>query len=151
MTYAFEDLSQGLFRITSGVLVTIDKYSSLSSDECVINWDEYREDESNMSKKAVAEKMLEHWANVLTELSKYPEQDPCEDGDVIRFAKTFKDGIRYRYAAIRTGGLWYTTGLRRPKAYSWQELIEWMGSGVGEIWLMRDERRLAPVVVTHDD
>ena len=51
-----------------------------------------------------------------------PEQD------MIRFERTFNGGERvYTYGAIRTDqGLWYTTGPRTPKGYTWDDLIDWM-------------------------
>lgn len=46
----------------------------------------------------------------------------------------------YEYAAIKcqANGLWYTTGPSAPKAYTWEQLAEWMmfeGNIVSRIWL----------------
>lgn len=49
-----------------------------------------------------------------------------EDGTVIRFKIRFlKGGTKYSYAAIRANGLWFTTGPRSPKGYTWAELTAW--------------------------
>lgn len=63
-----------------------------------------------------------------------------EDGAVIAFKVRFaKGGVSYDYAAIRSKGLWYTTGPRSPKA-SWQELTRWLESAhhVSKITVLRE-------------
>jgi hypothetical protein len=75
----------------------------------------------------------------LVGLSKYPDVDPCEDGDVIWFEKTFSgDETAYTYAAIRANnGSWFTTASRTPNVFrSWSELCQWMGSRVGKVYKM---------------
>jgi hypothetical protein len=82
----------------------------------------------------------------LEELDRYGD-DPFEDGDVIVFHKLFvhEDGIwsgrtrtskPYFYAATRANGLWYTTGPKSPKAYTWHDLRKWIDDGgtVDGIW-----------------
>lgn len=64
-----------------------------------------------------------------------------EDGAVIAFKVRFSQGgTSYDYAALRGKGLWYTTGLRSPKAYTWQELISWLESAhhVSKITVLRE-------------
>jgi hypothetical protein len=52
------------------------------------------------------------------------------EGPYIVFTKVFPNGNRrYTYAAARAGGrggLWYTTGPRSPKGYTWEKLYEWI-------------------------
>jgi hypothetical protein len=63
-----------------------------------------------------------------------PDTDP-DDGTVLWFVKTFGGFQEYTYAVVKAGdGLWYTTGPRSPKGYTWDELIEWIGPDV-EIWV----------------
>lgn len=57
--------------------------------------------------------------------------EPATDDDgstVIWWKMAFVEGGReYTYAATRTeDGLWYTTGPRSPKGYTWNALIEWI-------------------------
>lgn len=61
-------------------------------------------------------------------------KEPVWDDDkpnVIYFQKQFSEGGRFfDYAAIKAGdGLWYTTGPRTPKGFTWQQLIEWIDEG----------------------
>lgn len=56
-------------------------------------------------------------------------EDTYDDGTVIKFVKSFvKGGKEYSYAAIKVDGLWYTTGPKVPKGYTWDELILWLVS-----------------------
>ena len=64
---------------------------------------------------------------------RFPE-DNFKEGTVIKYRKRFTPGgINYRYAAIKVNGLWFTTGPRSPKGYTWDELTEWMDDGVQKI------------------
>jgi hypothetical protein len=73
----------------------------------------------------------------LRRLDRFPWEDPFVDGDVISFNKVFPNSTTtYNYAAIRTNGHWYTTGPRNPKHYLWDELVEFLGSGGADIYLM---------------
>ena len=50
-----------------------------------------------------------------------------EDGAVIAFkVRFFKGGVNYDHAALRSQGLWYTTGPKSPKGFTWQELVSWL-------------------------
>ena len=63
-------------------------------------------------------------------ISDYGE-DNFTDLDVLKFAKRFvKDGKLYSYAAIKVDGLWYTTGPKSPKGFTWDELVLWLVSSV---------------------
>jgi len=54
--------------------------------------------------------------------------EPEEDGNVITFSKQFAaGGIVYSYAALRAKDLWYTTGPKSPKGYTWDELLDFIG------------------------
>lgn len=53
--------------------------------------------------------------------------DDYPDGTIIKFRKRFGNSTWYRYAAIKAKGLWYTTGPRSPKGYTWDELTAWLG------------------------
>ena len=53
--------------------------------------------------------------------------EPGADGSVITWRMRFqKGGVKYRYAAIKADGLWYTTGPNSPKGYTWDELTAWL-------------------------
>jgi hypothetical protein len=63
----------------------------------------------------------------LKRLESRPEE-PEEDGNVITFMKQFAaGGIVYSYAALKAKGLWYTTGPKSPKGYTWDELLDFIG------------------------
>jgi len=70
-------------------------------------------------------------------------QEPATHGDacVIFFEKQFnRNGQWYTYAAVKANGLWYSTGPRAPKGFTWDQLVEWMYGGDGairndKIWL----------------
>jgi hypothetical protein len=68
--------------------------------------------------------------NQMATLAAMP-QDDFDDGNVVCFEKSFGGSYFYSYAAIKWDGLWYTTGPRSPKAYTWDRLVEWMQSGGG--------------------
>jgi hypothetical protein len=61
--------------------------------------------------------------------------EPTENGNIISFHKQFSGGgTVYSYAAIKAAGLWYTTGPKSPKGYSWDELLDFIGDN--EIYLV---------------
>jgi hypothetical protein len=61
---------------------------------------------------------------------KYGGEDQFKPGDVITFNYRFdKTGRNYSYAALFVNGLWYTTGPRSPKGYTWLELVAWWERG----------------------
>src|SRR4051812_36954809 len=67
----------------------------------------------------------------------YPEADPFEDGTLLRFDKRF-GSKSYSYAAIRTDGLWYSTGPKAPKGFTWAEMVEFWVDGVDEVWIVSE-------------
>lgn len=53
--------------------------------------------------------------------------EPTTDDSVIAFRVRFNEGQRfYSYAALRSGGRWFTTGPNSPKSYTWTELVGWL-------------------------
>lgn len=65
----------------------------------------------------------------LERIESFPEEPSHEydENAVVIFRKQFNPtGVIYNYAAIRCGNLWYTTGPRAPKGYTWDELMEWL-------------------------
>lgn len=73
----------------------------------------------------------------LVGLAMYPQEDPCEDGDVIWFEKEFPGGTRYTYVVVKAGGKFYTTATRSPNVFNnWDALCSWMGTHVDAIYRM---------------
>ena len=85
--------------------------------------------------KALAEALAEE------ERTQQKFGDDQEDGAVIAFRVRFsKGGVNYDYAALRSQGLWYTTGPKSPKGFTWQELTEWLDEvhRVSKITVLRE-------------
>lgn len=80
--------------------------------------------------------------NRLDALDTFPEDD-CPEGAIIAFEKVIH-GKTYHYAALKVNGLWYTTGPRAPKGYTWAEMAEWLLSGTAttELWIVTDLEEL---------
>jgi hypothetical protein len=100
-----------------------------------------------MEQKRQLEEQIGHLLGQLVGLSKYPDTDPCQDGDVIYFEKTYPDSDkRFSYVAIRAnGGEWYTTAGKTPSWFSnWDALCAWMGRGVDKVYKM--EKTATPLV-----
>lgn len=57
--------------------------------------------------------------------------DEFAAGTIITFNYAFQvGGVRYMYAILKCdNGLWYSTGPKSPKAYSWTELTRWLNFG----------------------
>lgn len=91
-----------------------------------------------VEQKRKLEEQIGHLLNQLVGLSKFPDEDPCQDGDVIWFEKKFPGGEEsYAYAAIKSKGHWYTTGRGGGNFHNnWEELCAWMGRGVDRVYLM---------------
>lgn len=80
---------------------------------------------------------------VRLELPYEPEDiagDELNPADVINVMRQQLGTRTYSYAAVRAGGLWYTTGPKAPKGFEWEELIDWLDSGypVAEIQVLRE-------------
>lgn len=84
------------------------------------------------------ERALERNAARLALLDALPEEDPYEDGQVLRISRTFNASKVYAYAVVRIKGEWWLSG--RPyirygtdkydrvqrQPISWFELREWL-------------------------
>lgn len=68
--------------------------------------------------------------------------DVYTDGAVITFKKQFQvKGVVYDYAMIRARGLWFSTGPKAPKAYTWDDMVLWLLSEpvpTTELWFATD-------------
>lgn len=86
----------------------------------------------------------------LTQLDAFPADDPCENGDTLRFEMTFPSSPdkAYSYAAIRIEGMFYVSGARSPQGVTWSEFVDWCGLGVRSIKLHRPSADGAAVAVT---
>ena len=81
----------------------------------------YKEETTMKKSEALATAL----AAALAEEARIEEQygSDQEDGAVVAFRVQFAArGVWYEYAAIRVKGVWFTTGPRSPKAYTWEEL-----------------------------
>jgi hypothetical protein len=61
------------------------------------------------------------------------------DGTVLAWDQHWVNSATvYSYAAIKANNLWYTTGPRSPKAYTWDQLVYWMltGEQPNGIWMV---------------
>jgi hypothetical protein len=98
----------------------------------------------------VLEQQMAELQEELARVCRFPDEDPFEEGTVLvftknEFANTYGRTRDYLYAAIRSGGLWYTTGPKSSKAYTWGEFVEFLSLGVEAIYLAEDrEEVLAP-------
>jgi uncharacterized small protein (DUF1192 family) len=82
------------------------------------------------TREALLRRRIERMEAELAEIEERREKfgPDLDEGDVVTFTKTFSDAknaTRYSYAAIKANGMWYTTGPKSPKAYTWDELTEW--------------------------
>lgn len=91
-----------------------------------------------MASRSQIERQISDLLTKLVGLSKYPDEDPCDDGDVIWFEKTY-DESTYTYVAIRVdNGRWFTTSTSTSSKLfnNWGEMCKWMGTHVNKIYLM---------------
>lgn len=75
----------------------------------------------------------------LKSLERFPEtDDELPDGTVITFTKSFPNSPdkHYQYSAVRTNARWSVTGKRAPQNVTWDKLIDWMGLGVDDIYVV---------------
>lgn len=101
-----------------------------------------------VSSRSFYERQLQRYDEVLRRLDRLPAQDPCEDGEVIKFTLQLPvvefqsdprslNGVHtvthvreFTYAAIRAGGRYYTTSVDKRTAdkriLSWDELVNWV-------------------------
>lgn len=78
----------------------------------------------------------------LTELERYPAEDPYSDGDALEFKKQYPgDDTRYSFYAVRANGLWFTTGKRGPQGVPWAKLTDWMGLSITDVYKIGRTRK----------
>jgi len=77
-----------------------------------------------MGRREVLEGVIARAADELALLDQFPDNAEFEDGQVIVFSRTFgnRSDTIYYYTAVKSGGLWYTTGKERA-AWSWERLV----------------------------
>ena len=91
---------------------------------------------------------INHIEQRIEKLESFPDQEEMVERTfssedcgctIIYFKKRFQEGGQvYSYAVIYAGGLWYSTGPRAPKGYTWPEMVDFLSSGVSEIWLVTE-------------
>ena len=55
--------------------------------------------------------------------------EPYHEGTVVTFEKRFSEdrfAKVYLYAAIKSNGMWYTTGPKRNSPWTWENLMSWI-------------------------
>lgn len=73
-------------------------------------------------------------------------KDDWEDETVFRFDKQFRgSGVTYSYAMIKANGLWYSTGPKAPKGFTWSQMVDWwlQGIPVTDIWVVSAYKNLS--------
>jgi hypothetical protein len=93
------------------------------------------------SKEQLLQAQIDEAANIaararleLDRLQRRPAE-PLDDR-VVRFQYQFRlGGTIYNYAAIKAGSLWYTTGPKSPKGYTWTELLDWLAESTNAPFL----------------
>lgn len=107
---------------------------------------------SGMNRRETIKARIRELEEELAKLDRFPK-DTFANGTIIKFDKLFdisweqydrceqaeRESITvYTYAAIKANGYWYCSGQpnRAPQRVHWDALIEWMGDGVKEVWLM---------------
>lgn len=111
-----------------------------------------------ITNRRVLQMQLDSAARQLAQLDWYGPDD-YPDGTIIKFRKRFgmPDAPRpnpwYRYAAIKAKGLWYTTGPRSPKGYTWDELTAWLGDpeNIRKLKVATGWRSLVPAAVKGEE
>lgn len=100
-----------------------------------------------VSKREAARIMMVEAARHLSKFEIFPEEDPCEDLEVLYFVRKYKNQPQeeYHYAAIRVEGKYYVTGSNsNPQGYTWSQLVDWMVGFVTEVVVMTTGRRIVP-------
>lgn len=83
------------------------------------------------TRKAIVEDRMRELEAELARLNSLPtEPDGTDGANVVWWEMVFANSGGYRtytYAAVKAGdGLWYTTGPRAPKGFTWDELVDWI-------------------------
>jgi hypothetical protein len=80
------------------------------------------------ARRRAYQRQIERLIELTDQLAAFPEADPFEDGQVVRF-RLRMGGNEYDYAAIRAAGMWYTTARTDNIRRSWLALVSWMVDG----------------------
>jgi hypothetical protein len=87
--------------------------------------------------KAYIEARMKYYIEQLDKLEKRPV-DQFEEGAIVTFQKGFGRSFMYTYAAVKAGGKWWMSGLRRPSgSMSWDSLMEFIEEGETETPVIR--------------
>jgi hypothetical protein len=91
------------------------------------------------TRKRILEVQLERAAAELFRLEQLPTDD-FEDGAILRFDKRFggPTSFAYSYVFLKCSGAWYGTGPKQRNPQRWEELLEFISSGVDEVWMVTD-------------
>lgn len=99
--------------------------------------DDYDNKEIDMDMRERLERRIEDAERKLETLDRYEELVDADEFTVITFGKRFRDEVKvWTYAGVKVGATWYLTGSGRyPCAYTETELLEFLSSGVNEVWI----------------
>lgn len=91
-----------------------------------------------LAQARATEQALARLQDKIAVLSRFPDEDPCSDGDVIYFEKKFRGtASKYKYVGIKIGIEYHLSGRRQAeRTYTWDALVEFMGDGVDQLWVM---------------
>ena len=95
-----------------------------------------------------AELAIERAQAEIDRLLRLPEEPTANDDTplIVFFQKRFNGGKAYDYAAIKASdGLWYTTGPRTPKGFTWDELVDWILQERDENATIYQAKKLKPI------
>ena len=79
-------------------------------------------------------------------------QDNYQDGTVIVFTKRFSEdrfARVYRYAAIKSEGMWYTTGPKTRTPWVWEQLMDWLKGDLHTLRVVTTTSPVRPGGVNH--
>lgn len=98
----------------------LDIFTTPQLDRSVVYWERKADEALRKADQARAERDARIKAMERFGPDNYP------DHAIIHFDYQFYEDTKvYAYAAIKCNGLWYSTGPRAPKAYTWAQMIEW--------------------------
>ena len=119
--------SQAFMRLDPGRLAVEGRGYCVTCYRMLIHHNEYKEN-TMPSTADLLRQQMSALASEISRLESLPKEPKGDDDIVIFFEKSFRQEPRkWTYSAVKAGdGLWYTTGPRSPKGYTWQQLIEWI-------------------------
>jgi len=75
-------------------------------------------------------------------------EDDYADGAILYFEKSFteRQGARkYKYTALKSQGVWYPSGPKRKgEPLSWEDLVDFMSTGVDQVYWVIDMAPIKP-------